>query len=171
MNEEWAIIKECTNYSISNKGRVKRIHSGKGAVKDRVLKQVNSGKYKAVFLYENNKRLLRKIHILVLESFVCPRPEGMISRHLDDNKNNNNLENLCWGTYTDNENDKIINGIKLLGENHHRCKFSDDVIEKVLKSKGTTTQIAEKYGMSRGYVSLLKNKHKRKYKTNQFTGD
>lgn len=51
-----------------------------------------------------------RIHILVLEAFVSPRPEGMIGLHRDDNKANNNVENLYWGTYSDNAFDAVRNG-------------------------------------------------------------
>lgn len=42
------------------------------------------------------------VHNLVLEAFVGPRPPGMECRHLDSNKLNNRLYNICWGTKSQN---------------------------------------------------------------------
>lgn len=52
----------------------------------------------------------RMVHHLVLEMFVGPRPEGMHGLHWDDDKDNNRLVNLRWGTRSDNSRDAIRNG-------------------------------------------------------------
>ena len=57
------------------------------------------------------------LHSLVLEAFVGPRPDGMFGLHWDDDPTNNCLDNLRWGTPTDNAQDSIRNG-----NNHHLKK-------------------------------------------------
>ena len=52
----------------------------------------------------------RYIHNLVLEAFVCPRPEGLKGLHRDDDPFNNYVDNLYWGTDQDNALDVIRNG-------------------------------------------------------------
>lgn len=52
----------------------------------------------------------RYVHTLVLEAFVGPRPTGGVARHLDDNGENNAVENLCWGTVSENNYDLVANG-------------------------------------------------------------
>lgn len=52
----------------------------------------------------------RKVHLLVLEAHVGPRPQGLIGCHRDDNAENNHVSNLYWGTYSDNAQDAIRNG-------------------------------------------------------------
>ena len=44
------------------------------------------------------------VHRAVLESFTG-RKEKMVVRHVDNNKANNRLENLSWGTHADNMQD------------------------------------------------------------------
>ena len=56
-----------------------------------------------------------RVHHLVLEAFVGPRPPQMFGLHRDDNPENNHLSNLYWGTKTNNQNDKVRNG------NHHNA--------------------------------------------------
>jgi hypothetical protein len=50
------------------------------------------------------------VHHLILLAFVGPRPEGCVTRHLDDDKANNRLGNLCYGTSTENNYDMVRNG-------------------------------------------------------------
>lgn len=50
------------------------------------------------------------VHVLVLEAFVGPCPPGHESLHRDDVPSNNVLDNLRWGTRSDNIRDAIRNG-------------------------------------------------------------
>lgn len=51
------------------------------------------------------------VHIAVLTAFRCPRPfPEAQGRHLDDNKLNNCLDNLEWGTPRENMADALANG-------------------------------------------------------------
>ena len=52
----------------------------------------------------------RSVHSLVLEAFVCPRPEGLLGLHRDDVKWHNHVSNLYWGTHADNMRDCVRNG-------------------------------------------------------------
>ena len=55
---------------------------------------------------ENHPPRLVGVHRLLLAAFVGPCPEGMECRHLDGNRLNNKLENLCWGTHYENIQDR-----------------------------------------------------------------
>lgn len=78
------------------------------------VQRYGSGHFYAV-LCRSNQDFHIRIHHLVLEAFVGPRPEGALGLHRDDNPNNNAVENLYWGTYSDNQYDKVNNG------NHHNA--------------------------------------------------
>lgn len=56
-----------------------------------------------------------QIHRLVLRAFVGPCPEGMEVLHADDDPMNNNLGNLRYGTRSENQYDRVRNGI------HHQA--------------------------------------------------
>ena len=58
----------------------------------------------------DGKRVTAALHGLVLEAFQGPRPEGLVARHLDDNPLNNTVENLVWGTQSENVLDAVRNG-------------------------------------------------------------
>lgn len=51
-----------------------------------------------------------RAHRLVLEAFVGPCPEGCLARHLNGNPLDNWVENLAWGTPTENSADMIRHG-------------------------------------------------------------
>lgn len=53
------------------------------------------------------------VHALVLEAFVGPRPEGCVARHLNDAPGDDRLENLAWGSRSENSADALRNGRQL----------------------------------------------------------
>jgi len=53
---------------------------------------------------------IRRVHHLVLETFVGPCPEGMETRHLNGDPSDNRLENLAWGSREDQISDQKKHG-------------------------------------------------------------
>jgi hypothetical protein len=52
-----------------------------------------------------------RVHNLVAECFIGKRPKNkQLVRHLDNDKTNNDVTNLAYGTYLENEQDKIRHG-------------------------------------------------------------
>lgn len=77
-----------------------------------------------VTLSRNGEAKLWKIHNLMAHAFNLPRPEGTNQvRHLDDDKQNNVLENLAWGTESDNQKDSVRNGTHWNASKTH-CKWN-----------------------------------------------
>lgn len=78
----------------------------------RILKSFRNGKckHRYLFLSANSKKFKKFIHRLVLEVFIGPCPEGMECCHRNDIADDNNLENLYWGTRSENIVDAFKNG-------------------------------------------------------------
>jgi hypothetical protein len=76
------------------------------------LTQVKRGPYWKVDLYQDAVRREARVHVLMAEAFIGPRPEGQIVRHLDDNPDNNHISNIVYGTYSDNLRDARSNGVR-----------------------------------------------------------
>lgn len=80
----------------------------------RVLKATISPKtgYRSVTLVDDERQhSVYRVHRVVLMAFVGPPPEGMPNGlHRDDNRLNNQLSNLRWGTHSDNTYDSVENG-------------------------------------------------------------
>lgn len=126
-------------YEVSNDGQVRSVdrtlvaRDGKTYhYKGKVLKQVQNaaaGGHMHVYLTRNSKKTTAKVHQLVLEAFIGPRPKGKITRHVDGDPTNNRLTNLVWGTHAENTADTLRHGTHKQAT-ATRCKqgheFTDD---------------------------------------------
>lgn len=97
-----------------------------------------------------------RVHRLVLTAFVGPCPEGMECRHLNGNKTDNRLENLCWGTQEENRQDTRDHGTYKKGENHHRAKLTNEQVKEIRRryDAGGVSQkeLADEFGAGQGTV-------------------
>ena len=73
MKEIWLPLPRNKKYAVSNRGRIKRILRGPGAVVGRVLKPWLC---KRGYLQVDIGGTYFVVHRLVLETFVCPCPKG-----------------------------------------------------------------------------------------------
>lgn len=88
------------------------------------------------------------IHVLVLENFVGPSPFlGAKARHKDDNKSNNNLSNLEWGTNRENMDDAKKNGKIKVGDNHLQSKITGSMVTEARKLVKSGMKITRIYDM------------------------
>lgn len=68
-------------------------------------------------LVVQGKRRLVFGHVLILEAFVGPRPQGLEVRHFPDRtRANNSVSNLSWATKSRNAKDRAIHGTTCKGE-------------------------------------------------------
>lgn len=121
MSEIWKSITSYEGvYEVSNFGRVQSLdrvminsHGKRHCLKGKEIRP-STGKFghKRVVLYSPGRPAETwQVHSLVLREFVAPRPEGLICRHLDGDPANNHVENLTWGTPSDNMYDKARHGV------------------------------------------------------------
>jgi hypothetical protein len=110
------------------------------------------------------------VHRLVLEAFVGPCPDGMECRHLDGNPSNNRLDNLAWGTHSENERDKVRHGtsgtVCQLGIANASAKLTDEKVREMRRRHAegaTASSIARELGVShetaRKVVTGMRWKH------------
>jgi hypothetical protein len=68
--------------------------------------------YPTVFLRTGVRTTRRntRVHVLVAGAFIGPRPVGHDVRHLNGNPGDNRLENLAYGTRSDNMQDASAHG-------------------------------------------------------------
>ena len=129
-NEKWLpVVGYEGHYEVSDHGRVKSLArklpvagSGWRNYRERILRPSFAGHPHVVMVTPTGEQRTETIHRMLMAAFVGPCPEGMEVRHLNDVKDDNRLENLAYGTASENMLDRVRNGI------HHQsiktvCKF------------------------------------------------
>lgn len=104
-------------YEVSDLGQVRRVRPARGTSAGKLRKIVidNRG-YSTIYFHCKLRKFKKKgVHTMVLEAFDMPRPKGLECRHLDGDKQNCRRSNLCWGTHSENERDKIRHGTNRRG--------------------------------------------------------
>lgn len=156
-------------YEISNLGRVKslartmnhyRATSGKAYIEERFLRLLSGGKRnrKLKFLAYgggNGQKRLLYVHQQVMYAFIGTRPSGAVIRHLDGNDQNNCLDNLCYGTSSENARDRVLHGTDARGSKSAMAKLTEmDVLEIFrLKWYGRTpAEIAPKFNVCKDAI-------------------
>ena len=92
--EAWMPHPRC-QYLVSSFGRIWSRYW------NRLLTPYEHNGYPAIRISGKNRR----VHSLVLETFISDRPKGMEACHYDNNKQNNMLMNLRWDTARGNRQD------------------------------------------------------------------
>ena len=159
-------------YEVSNLGRVRSVDRvGISFWRGRNIHRKLHGKilspwigskgYLSVVIANDDKiRIIRKVHSLVLEAFIGPRPEGYECRHLDDVPDNNRLSNLCWGTNSENVFDAIRNGKRHLGEILQHSKLTAKAVRFIRKNAKTRSanSLAQQFGVAcKTITQVIKN--------------
>lgn len=124
--------------------------------------------HKAKIEKSPDRMVKRFVHRLVLEAFVGKCPDKMHARHLNGNPSDNRVENLAWGTRSENMMDRVRHGTSNRGERHGMAKVTKEIALKIraegrLANKrvrrcdngGNYKAIAKKYGVSIGTVESI----------------
>jgi hypothetical protein len=169
MNETWKPVAWSQDYEVSNFGNV-RSWRPSGNSKDkplnpRQMSQWKSNGYPAVTLCVKQKMKNFLVHRLVAEAFLDKIPGKEIVCHLDDNKMNNHVDNLRYGTYSENGKDAVKNGKLKSGENSPLSKLTNadvDTIRHLVLSLGKThREVSEIFGVARSTVSGIMNNRRK----------
>jgi len=133
-------------YEVSDLGRVKSVtrvvlhrnHPTKKGTGD-VLKELKgtllsiglqkSGR-RGVVLCKDGKTKSSTVARLLLEAFVGPA-NGRLALHRDDNRANDTLDNLYWGTSKQNHEDMIKNGTILQGSKHPNAALTETQVREI----------------------------------------
>lgn len=114
-------------YEVSTLGEVRSAartvpHKRYGAMtlRRRWMAQVTTSQgYRTVTLSRDGKHLVVRVHVLVLETFVGPRPEGHDGCHNDGDPEHNDLSNLRWDTRSANVRDQVAHGTHSVANRTH----------------------------------------------------
>jgi hypothetical protein len=155
--EEWMEVPGFPYYQVSSTGRVRSLarRTASGILGGRLLRLTpGSNGYVRVTLCSEGQEHRFLLHRLVLHTFVGECPEGHECRHLDGNRANCRLSNLCWGTRSENSHDRVRHGthVNNQGQRHGMTHLKDeDALEiRRLRSSGLPLfEIAQRFSISR----------------------
>ncbi len=144
-------------YAVSSKGRVKRLAGSPTCKVDRLLKPMEhhtGARY--VSLRRDNCPTGVFVHLLMLEAFVGPCPDGHIANHRDDNLSHNVLSNLRYVTYSWTLRRAIARGRwvcrDMSGEKNTRASLTIPLVQEIrrrLKDGESPTTMAKDLGVNR----------------------
>ncbi len=154
-------------YEVSDTGEVRSVdryvkntrgrHAGierflHGAIMRQTLNTCNngSGGYYVVNLHKNGMSSVIPVHSIIAKAFI-PNPDNMPTvNHIDGNKQNNEISNLEWVSYSDNNTHALRLGLR----SPRGCRVSqyskDGVFLREYKSVSEAARIS---GVSRGMIS------------------
>lgn len=158
IEERWARHPAFPDYEVSDLGGVRRLEPGKGTRPGRLkAHSINATGYHTVMLGAKP----RKVHALVLETFVGPRPTGCDACHINGNRADNALPNLRWGTRAENMADARAAGTDSRCDRHPAAKLTWAQVCDIRSryAAGVTQKaLAAEYGISRGHASYIINR-------------
>ena len=155
--------KEYSRFEISNCGELRNVNTG--TIYKKTITKTGYYGVCASLGSRNDKKLFR-IHRAVAETFI-PNPENKSTvNHKDGNKLNNNIDNLEWATYSENNKHAFDAGLKkaISGENVYNSKLTQEQAEWIRanyisgdKDFGSRA-LGRKFGMSHSTIlSVINN--------------
>lgn len=154
-------------YMVSNFGRVKSVeryvkgrYSNTQKIKGKIkTPSIKDNGYLIVNLYKNNKSSQKYVHRLVAEAFIDNPMNKPTVNHIDCDVKNNNVCNLEWNTYKEQEKHKTSLGRRKDTNNKRVCVCYNNGTSTIHKS---VTQCAKDIGIHRDTVYTIINNIKSK---------
>lgn len=165
-NEEWRPIPGLHNiYSVSNIGRVRSeprttFNKGSGVayrLKGRILKpQADKSGHLQFGASIKGVVKMVQIHTAVMLAFIGPRPDGLETRHLDGDPANNCLENLRYGTRSENIADAKRHGTFPLLEERPGAILNRAQAREIVESREPVKVLAKRYGVTESAIGQVR---------------
>lgn len=165
IREEWRAVPGWAGfYSVSTLGRVKSVErlvrgprNCLKPIRERILKtRLNRG-YEVVNLYLEGEQSTYRVHCLVADAFLGPRPEGCDVCHINGVRNDNRISNLRYGSRLENIEDAKRHGTFPKGESVGGAKLTEAKVVWARNERANgvpTKEIAKKCGVSYATIRL-----------------
>jgi hypothetical protein len=162
-------------YSVSSFGRirgeeriVKNPYKNATYIRKQYIKKVclcSNKRYFNVDLYKGGKPKRLGVHQLVAHAFIGKQKKGIEVRHINGISTDNRLENLCYGTHTDNMQDATKHGNMPRGDQCHSAKLTADQVREIYLSNLPKKELINIYKVSKNTIISIQKRRMRKYDT------
>lgn len=165
MREVWRPIRGWRGfYEVSSLGRLRscarvvtKSNGVKQPVRARILRPVTSKDgYKRCALSRAGRLTTVMVHQMVAFAFKGRRPPGKQTRHRDGIKTNCRASNLCYGTHSQNQRDRIAHGTHNRGERSGKARLTRLDVRAIRRAygRGDTSHrvLAAEYGVSYSHI-------------------
>ena len=148
-------------YEASDLGRIRSMRTMTNTFTGKILKpSPNARDYQQVSLYKNGIKSSIRVHIIVAESFIGPRPSGKQINHIDGDRKNNRADNLEYVTQSENMLHAYRLGLEspTRGEAHGMAKLTEDNVHEIrrrLLRKETNKSIAARFNVCQQTISMI----------------
>ncbi len=134
-------------YEVSDQGGVRRqpriLKDGRRILAKVLRPTLDARGYRTVWLSVDGKRHVRRVHRMMLESFVGPRPTNIDACHNNGIRDDNRLSNLRWDTRSGNIKDAVKHGTKYRvpasmmqrGSDRYNAILTEGDVERILDLK------------------------------------
>ena len=156
-------------YEASDAGRIRSARTMTNTFQGKILSSVpNSRDYQQVSLYKNGTKKSIRVHRIIMESFIGPRPDGKQINHIDGDRKNNRLDNLEYVTQSENMLHAYRIGLQLpvWGEAHGQGKLTEENVHEIrrLILEGMPQRlIAIRFNVCQQMISMIATKKRWHY--------
>lgn len=109
--------------------------------------------YFVVTMYKNTIPTYKNVHRLLAETFIPNTENKPLVLHKNDIRTDNRLENLYWGTFEENMEDRTRNGFNVKGERNCRAKLTakqvNEIRQRYIPRKVSSLKLAKEYNVSK----------------------
>lgn len=142
-----------TTYEVSSLGRVRlAVSRNKARVGMILAEQMNQFGYVRVHLSHDGIKRDVFVHRLVLETFVCARPDDKFANHINGVRNDNRLVNLEWVTRSENafHSIRVLGRKSPIGEESSNAKLTEQGVRSIrarMAAGHSAASLAREYGV------------------------
>jgi hypothetical protein len=162
--EIWRTIERWPRYEVSNHGRILSHWWNP----PRLLKPSPDlqGRLRITVTDEDRNHKTPRVHVLVAQLFLGPKPEGLEINHKDGIYTNNRDDNLEYCTSERNEEHALEHGLKPHGERVGTSKLTEDQVRQIRRiypSVKSSRQVARMFGVTKTTILRVVNRHRWKH--------
>lgn len=144
------------DYYVSSSGEVWSCRNG--TMRSKKLTKATNGYLVTGLMSPIGMEATKTVHELVLSAWSREKVDGECARHLNGDKTDNRIENLAWGSYSENNTDIV---------RHGRCAKAKLTPEQVLEIRaryvkgkapnqpGNAAELATEYKVSKSLIHTI----------------